>query len=77
MAIVGISEMRMRRKAFAMEASTPTREKDDSSRVRWWNWTLKLSRNSSRDQLLSSPGKCPGKSVEVTSVTVSLLMPTV
>lgn len=55
----------------------PMREKDDSEGVRWWYSTRNASRKDSNDQLLSSPGKCPGKSVEPMSVTVSLLTLTV
>jgi hypothetical protein len=56
MARVGISEIRMRRKALAMEASTPISEKEASNCSFWWNWTLKPSWNVSMSQELSSPG---------------------
>ena len=39
MAKVGISAMRIRRKAFAMEASIPTREKTASRGLFLWNCT--------------------------------------
>lgn len=42
MARVGISEMRMRRKALAMLASIPMREKAASWGQFLWNWTVKF-----------------------------------
>lgn len=77
MASVGISAMRMRRKAFASEASMPTREKEASLASLRWNWMEKADWKCSMEKAWSSPGKWPGKSVEETFETVSLLMPTV
>jgi hypothetical protein len=42
MARVGISERRVRRKAFETEVSIPVREKEVSCGVWLWNWTLKF-----------------------------------
>ena len=69
--------MRMRRKALAMEASMPTRLKEDSEYVFWWNWTVKPFLNLFNDQEWFSPAWWPGKSVEVMFVTVSGLMSTI
>jgi hypothetical protein len=50
MARVGISAMRMRRNAFAMDASMPMREKELSNCSLWWNLTEKDDLNRGRDQ---------------------------
>jgi hypothetical protein len=42
MARVGISEIRMRRKAFATEVSRPMREKVVSRAEVLWNWTFRF-----------------------------------
>jgi hypothetical protein len=77
MAREGISAIMMRRKALATAASMPMSEKEDSRGLLWWISILKEERNEGRDQELSSPGQWPGKSVEVTFVTVSALRPTI
>ncbi len=54
MARVGISAMRMRRKALATAASMPIREKEASKGSLWWNWTWKFSWNLFLSQEKSS-----------------------
>ena len=47
---LGISAIRMRRKALAIEASRPMRENTDSKGSLWWNWTLKEEENFETSQ---------------------------